>query len=151
MELTLLKTKTFLAKALSIVKLYWKEALFLIALTYLAFFVKKKNDLISELLAQRERTRIEHLENIDRLNQQIQTEVATRRKIETDFQSLIERINREHDDQIKRIATIREEEIKALIKKHQNNPVVMAQTINDLFGIPVMPIPTERQVWEPQE
>lgn len=151
MELTLLKTKTFAAKALSFMKLYWKEALFLVALFYLVLFVKRKNDLIVELLAQRERMRKEHQENIDRLNQQIQTEIAVRRKIELDFQNLIERINREHSDEIKRIASVREQEIKALIAKHHNDPAIMAQTINELFGIPVMPVPTERQPWEPQQ
>jgi DNA anti-recombination protein RmuC len=151
MELTFLKVKTFLEKALLFVKLYWKLILVSIGLIYLILFVKRKNDLVVELLAQRERMRKEHQDNIDRLNQQIQTEVAVRRKIESDFQNLIERINREHNEEIKRIASVREQEIKALIAKHHNDPVIMAQTINDLFGIPVMPVPTERQPWEPQQ
>lgn len=151
MELTFLKVKTFLEKALLFVKLYWKLILVSIGLIYLILFVKRKNDLVVELLAQRERMHKEHQDNIDRLNQQIQTEVAVRRKIESDFQNLIERINREHNEEIKRIASVREQEIKALIAKHHNDPVIMAQTINDLFGIPVMPVPTERQPWEPQQ
>ena len=64
---------------------------------------------------------------------------------------MIERINKEHSDEIKRIATVKEEEIKNLIKKHQNNPVLMAQTINEIFGIPVMQISQQRQAWEPNE
>lgn len=151
MELTLLKIKTFLAKALSFVKLYWKEAFFLAALAYLVFFIKKKNDLINELISQRERSRIEHIENIDRLNQQIQSEVAIRRKIESDFQALIDRIKKDHADEVIRIASVRAEEIKRLIRRYQNNPVVMAQSINELFGIPVMPVSDVRQPWEPDQ
>jgi len=151
MELTLLKIKTFLAKVLSFFKLYSKEVLFLAVLAYLVFFVKKKNDLINELASKRERSRIEHIENIDRLNQQIQSEIATRRKIESDFQTLIDRIKKDHADETIRITFVRAEEIKRLIRQYQNNPVVMAQSINELFGIPVMPVSDVRQPWEPEQ
>lgn len=151
MELVLARLKTFFAKAHAFAKLYWKEFVFAIALVYLFCFVKQKNNLIEELLRERETTRKEHKENVDRLNQQIQTEIATRRKVESDFRTLIDSINKQHTDEIKRIALVREEEIKELIRRHQNNPTIMAQTINDLFGIPVMAVPTDRQSWETQQ
>lgn len=151
MELATLKLKVFFEKLWTFLKLYWKELVFLALFVYLLVFVKRKTDLVNDLLAEREATRIAYQQNIDRLNQVIQTETATRRKIESDYQALIERINKEHADEVKRIAEVRAEEIKELIKKHQNNPVLMAQTINDLFGIPIMAIPNERQTWEPQQ
>lgn len=151
MELVLPRLKTFFAKSLAFVKLYWKEVVFAIVLFYLLFFVKNKTNMIEELLREREKTRKEYKENVDKLNQQIQNEIATRRKIESDFQTLIRNINNQHNEEIKRIALIREEEIKVLIRRHQNNPTVMAQTINSLFGIPVMAVPTDRQSWEPRQ
>jgi len=151
MELALSKLKAFSAKAWFFLKLYWKEFAFAVVLFYVLFFVKQKTNLIEELIQDREKIRKEHKENIDRLNQQIQNEIATRRKIESNFQELIERISKQHSDEIKRIASVREEEIKALIRLHQNDPVLMARTINDLFGVPVMTLPTDRQPWEPQQ
>lgn len=132
-------------------KLYWKELVFAVVLVYLFVFVKQKMDIIKALLADRDSVRKKHQENIDQLNQAVETETAARRKLESDYQTLIAQINQEHSDEIKRIAVVRSEEIKALIKKHQNNPVVMAQTINSLFGIPVMLTPETKQSWEPQE
>ena len=102
-------------------------------------------------MSQVEQARKEHQDNIARLTQQIEIEQAARHKVESDYQILIERINKEHSDEIKRIATVKEEEIKNLIKKHQNNPVLMAQTINEIVGIPVMQISQQRQAWEPNE
>lgn len=150
MELVWSQLKTFFAKVWAFAKLYWKELVFLV-LFFLLFFVKQKTNLIEALLREREKTRKEHKENIDRLTQQIQNEIASRRKIESDFQAFIERINKEHSDEIKKIGLVREAEIKELIRRHQNNPTMMAQTINDLFGIPIMVVPTDRQPWEPQQ
>lgn len=151
MELKSLALKTFFEKVWLYIKLYWKELAFTIAIVYLLFFVKKKNNMIQELIEQRQRERIAHQQNVDRLSQQIQAEVALRRKIDSDFQALIERINKQHSDEVKRIASVRAEEIKKLIAKHQNNPVLIAQSINGLFGIEVMPVPTEVQPWEPNQ
>lgn len=151
MELTLLKTKIVLEKIWLAIKCYWKDIAFAGILLYLVFFAKQKIDLSRQLMKEWDDARKAYQENIDRLNQTIQGEVATRRKIESDFQNLIERINTEHDEEVKKIALVREEEIKKLIKKHQNNPVALAQTMNDLFGIPVMPVPSVRQPWEPPQ
>lgn len=146
-----IKTKTFALKVWEFIKLYGKEVLFIALIAYAFVLVKNKSNVIEQLLAEREQARKAHQENISRLTQQIEVEQAARRKIESDYQTLIERINKEHNDEIKRIAAVKEEDIKALIKKHQNNPVLMAQTINQIFGIPIMPIPEQRQDWEPNE
>jgi hypothetical protein len=151
MELALLKLKVFMQRLWTYTKLYWKELVFAVVLVYLFMFVKQKMDIIKALLADRDSVRKKHQENIDQLNQAVETETAARRKLESDYQTLIAQINQEHSDEIKRIAVVRSEEIKALIKKHQNNPVVMAQTINSLFGIPVMLTAETKQSWEPQE
>ena len=146
-----IKTKTFFLKVWEFVKLYGKEVVFVALLIYVFFLVKNKTQLIEQLMQEREVTRRAHQENITRLTQQVEAEQAVRRKIESDYQTLIQRINNEHDEEIKRIALIKQEDIKALIKKHQDNPVLMAQTINQIFGIPVMPITEQRQPWEPNE
>lgn len=146
-----IKTKTFFLKVWEFVKLYGKEVVFVALLIYVFFLVKNKTQLIEQLMQEREATRRAHQENITRLTQQVEAEQAVRRKIESDYQTLIQRINNEHDEEIKRIALIKQEDIKALIKKHQDNPVLMAQTINQIFGIPVMPITEQRQPWEPNE
>jgi hypothetical protein len=151
MELIWIKTKTFALKVWEFIKLYGKEIIFIVLIIYAFVLVKSKTKLIEQLLEERKQVRKAHQENIARLTQQIEIEQAARRKIESDYQTLIERINKEHNDEIKRIAAVKEEEIKALIKKHQNNPVLMAQSINSIFGIPVMPVPEQRQDWEPNE
>lgn len=150
MELTLLKIKTFFQKLWSFIKLYFKELIFVFLLFYSFFLVKKKTDLINQLLQERETVRQAHRQNLDNLVANIEAEQARRRKIESDFRDLIEKINKEHQEEVKRIATVRAEEVKKLIEQHQNNPVKMAETINTLFGIPVMSIPEQRQSWEPQ-
>jgi len=151
MELVWIKIKTFILKVWEFLKLYSKEIFFIVLISFAFFLVKNKVEMIDQLLAERDATRKAHQENIARLTQQIEIEQAARRKIESDYQSMIERINREHSEEIKRIAVVKEEEIKILIRKHQNNPVLMAQTINSIFGIPVMQIPEQKQNWEPNE
>ena len=146
-----IKMKTFALKFWEFVKLYGKEVVFIVLLVYGFFLFKNKTQLIEQLIQERNAARRDHQENIARLTRQIELEQAIRRKIESDYQELIQRINTEHDEQIKKIALIKQEDIKTLIKKHQNDPVVMAQTINAIFGIPIMPITQERQPWEPKE
>lgn len=150
MELIALKIKIFTQKLWSFIKAYFKEIGFAIIFIYLIIFVKNKTDIINQLLKDRESSRKAHQENINNLTNQILNEQARRRKIESDFRDLIDTINKNHEEEVKRIATVRAEEIKSLIEQHQNDPVKMSETINNLFGIPVMQTPTEKQTWEPQ-
>ncbi len=149
MELTLIKAKAFFYKLLMFAKLYWKEFIFGAILLYTLFFAKQKADLVNKLIEERGATRKAHQENIDKLTQQIRTEIETRHKIEIEFRSLVEKINQEHSEEVQRIALEHATQIKELVKLHQNNPELMGKTINDLLGIRVMSVSTERQPWEP--
>lgn len=148
MELNLLKIKLFFTKLWAFLKLYGLELLFGGIAIYTMFLVKNKSDVIQHLLAEQEAIRKAHIENIDGLTKQLETEVSKRQKIERDHAELLRVIAARHDEELSRIAKVREKEIKDLFTKHQNDPRRMAQTINDLFGIPVMEVPPEKQTWE---
>lgn len=148
MELILLKIKLFFAKLWAFLKLYGVQLLFGFTALAAMVLVKNKSDVIQHLLAEQEAVRKAHIENIDGLTKQLETEVSRRQKIERDHTELLRVIEARHDDELNRIAKVREKEIKDLISEHQNDPRRMAQTINDLFGIPVMEVPPEKQTWE---
>lgn len=148
MELTLLRVKLFFAKLWAFLKLYGVQLLFGITAVAAMFLVKNKSDVIQHLLAEQEAIRKAHIENIDGLTKQLETEVSKRQKIERDHAELLRVIDARHDQELNHIAKVREKEIKDLITEHQNDPRRMAQTINDLFGIPVMEVPPEKQTWE---
>lgn len=148
MELTLLKVKLFFAKVWSFIKLYGLEILFGSMALYAMFLVKNKTDVIKQLLTEQAAIRKAHQENIDELTKQLESEISKRQKIERDHAELLRVIDARHDEELKRIAQVRDKEIKNLIAEHQNDPRRMAQTINDLFGIPVMEVPAEKQNWE---
>ena len=148
MELTLLKVKLFFIKVWSFIKLYGLEILFGSMALYAMFLVKNKTDVIKQLLTEQAAIRKAHQENIDELTKQLESEISKRQKIERDHAELLRVIDARHDEELKRIAQVRDKEIKNLIAEHQNDPRRMAQTINDLFGIPVMEVPAEKQNWE---
>lgn len=148
MELILLKIKLFFAKLWAFLKLYGVQLLFGFTALAAMVLVKNKSDVIQHLLAEQEAVRKAHIENIDGLTKQLETEVSRRQKIERDHAELMRVIDARHDEELNRIAKVREKEIKDLISEHQNDPRRMAQTINDLFGIPVMEVPPEKQTWE---
>ena len=135
MELKRLQVKLFFAKVFAFLKEHWLDFVFGIILLYAVVVVKQKQDQINRMLEEQNRTREANRQNIDELANRIEQEIAKRRKIESDFQDLIKKINERHDEELKHIASVRQEEIKQLIERHQNDPVRMAQTLNQLFGI----------------
>jgi hypothetical protein len=148
MELILLKVKLLFAKLWAFFKMHGIQLLFGITAITSMFLLKNKSDVIQHLLAEQEAIRKAHIENIDGLTKQLETEVSKRQKIERDHTDLLRVIAARHDEELNRIAKVREKEIKELFTKHQNDPRRMTQTINDLFGIPVMDVPPEKQTWE---
>jgi len=148
MELMILKVKLFFAKFWSFLKMYGVQILFGFAAICAMLLAKNKSDVVQHLLTEQEAIRKAHIENIDGLTKQIETEVSKRQKIERDHAELLRVIDARHDEELNRIAKVREKGIKDLIGQHQNDPRRMAQTINDLFGIPVMDVPPEKQTWE---
>lgn len=148
MELMILKVKLFFAKIWSFLKMYGVQILFGFAAICATLLAKNKSDIVQHLLTEQEAIRKAHIENIDGLTKQLETEVSKRQKIERDHAELLRVIDARHDEELNRIAKVREKEIKDLFTKHQNDPRRMAQTINDLFGIPVMEVPPEKQTWE---
>lgn len=135
MELKRLQVKLFFAKVFAFLKEHWLDFVFGIILLYAVVVVKQKQDQINRMLEEQNKTREANRQNIDELANRIEQEIAKRRKIESDFQDLIKKINERHDEELKHIASVRQEEIKQLIERHQNDPVRMAQTLNQLFGI----------------
>lgn len=138
MELKLLQFKFFFIKFYGFIKSHFVEIFFAIVGVYAVFLAKKKQEVIQQLIADQQTAREQNKKNIDDLTKQIEEQISKRRKIESDYQDFITQINERHDRQIKEIAEIKEKEIKDLISKHQGDPTKMAQTINELFGIPIM-------------
>lgn len=138
MELKLLQIKLVWIKVWGFIKSHWIEIFFALMAIYTVLLAKKKQDVINQLIADQEALREQHKKNIDDLTTQIEGQISQRRKIESDYQALVTAINARHDQQIKDIAKVKEQEIRDLIAKHQDDPTKMAETINELFGIPIM-------------
>jgi len=138
MELKLLQLKLVSIKVFGFLKSHWIEIFFGLMGLYAVFVAKRKQEIITQLVADQQKFRDQHKKNIDDLTKQVEDQISLRRKIESDYQNLIKEINERHDKQIQEIAKVKEKEIKDLIEKHQNDPTKMAETINDLFGIPIL-------------
>ena len=138
MELKILQLKLVWIKLWGFIKSHWIEIFFALAGIYAVLIAKQKQDIIEQLIADQQALREQHKKNIDDLTTQIENQITQRRKIESDYQTLISQINARHEKQLQDIAKVKEKEIKDLIAKHQNDPTKMAMTINELFGIPVM-------------
>lgn len=137
MELILLKTKSFLMKVWLFLRLYGAEILLGAALIYTILLVKQRNDIVESLIKQQKETREAHKKNLDTLQQQVEQEIQRRQNIEREHSNIVSQINEQHDNALKEIASARSKEIRALVEKHHDNPEKMAETINEVFGIPL--------------
>lgn len=137
MELILLKTKAFIMKVWSFLKLYGTEILLGAALVYTILLVKQRNDIVESLIKQQKETREAHKKNLEVLQQQVEQEIQRRQSIEREHANIVRQINEQHDATLKEIASLRSKEIRALVEKHHDNPEKMAETINEVFGIPL--------------
>ena len=145
MELKLLKLKMFLAKIWSFVELYWFQIVFTFTVAYIFFFVKKKEETIRLLLAERERIEATHIANINKLQADLEKEIAKRQEIQNHFNQMIESIKKSNDEALAKIATQREQDIKEIIGLYHNDPVKMANAISTTFNIPIVHFPLVNQ------
>lgn len=138
MELTWLKIKTFFGKVWSFSKLYGGYVLLFLGFVAAMFALKKKEDAIKSLVAEQERIRKAHQDNLAQLQGQVEGEIERRQAIEKQYDDLMTKIRTEHDAGVQQIAQTKATEIQAIITRNHNNPEAMSTAINQLFGIPVI-------------
>lgn len=68
-------------------------------------------------------------------------ELAKQREelIKKTYEQTIKDINEKNDLNLKRLAEEKDKEIKRLAKEFSTNPRLMAERVNELFGIPIYP------------
>lgn len=138
MELKKLEAKLFFEKIKGFVKQHWLEIFFGLILFYAVVILRQKQDVINRMVDEQQRTREANRQNIDQLTQQIEQEIAKRRKIEEDYQQMLKEIQERHDKENQRILEEKEKEIKEMMLRLHNNPRAIAQSLTDTFGIRII-------------
>jgi thiamine biosynthesis lipoprotein ApbE len=77
-------------------------------------------------------------QEVRQINEARQKEIERREQIEKTYQETIERINRDHAEQIGKLTAAKEQEVRRIVAETNDDPALMASRINELFGITVV-------------
>jgi uncharacterized protein YlxW (UPF0749 family) len=134
------RTKARALKVYEICKNYAALALLFVLLAFAILAAKNKQKTIELLATERQRLAETHRQQLESIQATVDREQARRRQIEQQYNDLMAKIEREHDEGVRRIAAQHRSELRAAITRNQDDPDKMAVAINGIFGLPVVDI-----------
>lgn len=132
--------KAYALKAYEFCKNYAALALMFVLLAFAILAAKNKQKTIELLATERQRLAETHRQQLESIQATVDREQARRRQIEQQYNDLMAKIEREHDEGVRRIAAQHRSELRDAITRNQDDPDKMAVAINGIFGLPVVEI-----------
>lgn len=141
-------TQTITAKFLWLwekIKKYWLLFLFSIAAAFTLAFAKNKEQLIEDMMRERDAMLASHNARIEDIQAGIEAERKRREEIEKSYSELVKSIEDAKNVRAQEILAANKEQIKQLIERNRHDPEAMAVAVNRLFGITIVdtPVATE--------
>lgn len=134
------RAKAWALKAYEICKNYAALALMFVLLAFAILAAKNKQKTIELLATERQRLAETHRQQLESIQATVDREQTRRRQIEQQYNDLMAKIEREHDEGVRRIAAQHRSELRDAITRNQDDPDKMAVAINGIFGLPVVEI-----------
>jgi endonuclease III-like uncharacterized protein len=130
------KLKYYLSLIWKYNKQYWYVAtllIFIIISVLLLGKSKQATDLV-KYLEERSKQNRKDLEDLVEIHRR---EIEKRQRTETQYQETLKRISEQHTEALKQLDREKKEEMKRLIDQFDDDPDKMAESINNLLGIPI--------------
>lgn len=134
--------KRWFLVAASYIKKYWWILVLGAASVWALVFSKNKTQLLEQFIKERETLNQRHQEEIDALNRIHQNDLTQRARIEQEYRTTIDRINQSHAEAIENLTKAKRQELRAIIAETNNNPELMTERVNNLFGFNVLTLPS---------
>lgn len=129
------KTKTFFALIGANI---WKYGFLAGAIIFLVIYIiitannARRVEAMMDLIAEADRNNRKVIEDIQRERDK---ELKKRQEIQRLYDETIAKINKEHTEQLARLTAEKEKELRSIIEETHNDPILMADRVNGLFGI----------------
>lgn len=103
------------------------------------FFLKGKSDQVEATLKLYEEQSKDHKRQLDEIRRLREQERVRQQEIEQTYQDTLTTLRREYQEQAKLLNAQKKEELRKIIEETQGgDPDLLAQRINNLFGIPIV-------------
>lgn len=119
------------------IKKYWFYFLFIIGFIVFTVLLRNKNKQVQNLLKMLQDQTEQHNKDLVELQRIHEEEIQKRQEIQNQYEAVIARINTEHAEALANLNRQKEKEIKNIIQEFGDDPDKMAQSINQLLGIPI--------------
>lgn len=129
------KTKTFFTLVGANIKKYGfliGAVIFLVVYIIVTANNKQRVEAMMNLIAERDKIHRKAIEDIQRERNE---ELKKRQEIQRLYDETIAKINKEHAEQLARLTADKEKELRSIIEQTHNDPILMADRVNNLFGI----------------
>jgi len=124
------------------VKKYWYLLLFGLVAVYALAFAKNKDALIDNMMRERDAILAAHNTRIQEIQAGVEQERKRREEIEVAYSALVKNIDETKNQRAQEILAANKTQLKELIERNQNNPQEMANSVNRVFGVTIITVPS---------
>lgn len=135
------------------IRKYWYLFLFALVAVYAVSFAKNKEQIIENMMRERDAMLASHNARIQDIQAGIEAERKRREEVERSYNALIKNIEETKNARAQEILAANKEQLRTLIERNRQDPQAMAEAVNRLFGITIVsapvlsppPVPAEDQ------
>lgn len=121
-----------------LVKKSWLLLLATVSLVWCMFSYKNNSELINKLLTDRDEINKRHREELSELQRIRDQEARRQQEIEHTFQQTLEQIALRRSTDLGNLVTTKQSELRTIVEQTHDDPKLMAERVNRLFGVPVL-------------
>lgn len=115
----------------------WILLLLVSGMIFGILFAKNKSDLYNQLLTEFRSQQTQNAKELEDLRKVQQNQLAKQQDINRKYEEVLDKIQRDYQDQVHLLGSQKQEELKRIISVNHDDPSAMAHEINGLFNIPI--------------
>ena len=118
----------------------WALLLLGVGMIFALVVAKNKVNLYNQLMTEFQNQQAQNVRELEQLRSIQRDQLAKQEIINRRYQEVLDRIQQNYQEQLKTLDAHKESEIRRIISENHDDPAVMANEINSLFGIPIYPV-----------
>jgi flagellar motility protein MotE (MotC chaperone) len=134
------KLQHFMQVAGTCIKGNWALLLLGVGMIFALVVAKNKVNLYNQLMTEFQNQQAQNVRELEQLRSIQRDQLAKQEIINRRYQEVLDRIQQNYQEQLKTLDAHKESEIRRIISENHDDPAVMANEINSLFGIPIYPV-----------
>lgn len=112
-----------------------------VAMIYAFITVKRRDGVYQQLMDEFRKQQAQNRLQVEELRRIQQEQIVKQQEIDRKYREVVATIEQNYRDQLQNLSRAKEQELRQIVARNNDDPNAMAQEINSLFGLPVFTPP----------